>query len=248
MSNKPQLILYDGVGEQNKDLEKSRARLLKGGSWLKQRIIMLIPAGDTIPAKVCLSWINLAFPPNQGVMRMLVQGMEVGDAYSTAIEQILAHPDLSQFEYILTVEHDNCPPGDGVIRLLERMEEHPEFSAIGGLYWCKGPGGCSQIWGDIKDPILNYRPQVPDLNGGVVECYGVAQGFTLFRTSMFKDPKLPRPLFKTMNGKDGQGVGTQDLMFWNNARKLGYRCAIDCGCKVGHYDLKGDFGPSDMMW
>ena len=45
------------------------------------------------------------------------------------------------------------------------MEDHPEFAAIGGLYFTKGPGGCSQIWGDIKDPILNFRPQVPDPNG-----------------------------------------------------------------------------------
>ena len=215
---KPQLTLYDGVGEQNKDLEKSHARLLKGGSWLKQRIVMLIPTGDQIPAKVCLSWMNMAFPPNQAVVRILMQGMEVGDAYSTAIEQVLADPNLSQWEYILTVEHDNCPPADGVIRLLERMEEHPELSAIGGLYFIKNYGP-SQIWGDPKDTTgLNYRPQLPDPNGGLVECCGVAQGFTLFRMSMFKDQRLQRPLFRTMNGKDGQGVGTQDLMFWKIGR------------------------------
>ena len=48
-----------------------------------------------ISAKVALSHWNLIFPPNNGVFRMLCLGMEVGDAYSQAIEQILAHPDLS---------------------------------------------------------------------------------------------------------------------------------------------------------
>jgi hypothetical protein len=29
---------------------------------------------------------------------------------------------------------------------------------------------------------------------------------------MFKDPRLRRPWFKTLNGGDGQGIGTQDFM------------------------------------
>ena len=240
---KPQLIVQDFGGEHNKDLVKTRARLLKGGSWKRQRVIVILPSADMIPAKVSLSHWNLAFPPNNGVYRMLALGMEVGDAYSSAIEQILAHPDLSTWEYILCVEHDNSPPPDGLVKLIERMEEHPEFSAIGGLYFTKGEGGCAQIWGDPKDPTPNFRPQLPDVNGGLVECCGTGQGFTLFRTAMFKDERLRRPWFKTLNGKDGQGVGTQDLYAWSDFRKYGYRCAIDCSVRVGHFDAAADF-----MW
>src|SRR5690348_15372247 len=123
---KPQLVTtQDFAGAHNSDLQKTTARLIKGSSWKKQRVVVIIPAGASIPAKVALSHWNLAFPPNNGVVRYLAQGMEVGDAYSTAIEQILAHPDLSQWEYVLTVEHDNTPPSDGVIRLIEQMENHP---------------------------------------------------------------------------------------------------------------------------
>jgi hypothetical protein len=244
---KPQLVT-DLSGLHNQDLHKSHARLLKGGSWKKQRVIVILPAADLVPAKCALSWWNLAFPPNNGVVKWLAQGMEVGDAYSTAIEQILAHPDLKDWEYLLCLEHDNCPPGDGVIKLIERMESHPEFSAIGGLYACKGEGGCFQIWGDARDPTPNYRPQLPDPNGGLVECCGTGQGFTLFRLAMFKDPKLRKPWFKTLNGKDGSGMSTQDLYFWGDARKNGHRCAVDCSVRVGHYDYRGDFGIADMMW
>lgn len=247
---KPQLVITDFGGEHNKDLNKTRARLMRGGSWKKQRIIVILPAADMMAAKVALSHWNLAFPPNNGVMRILAQGMEVGDAYSTAIEGILAHPDLSQWEYILTIESDNCPPPDGVIKLLERMEEHPELSCIGGLYFCKGPEGAKapHIWGDINDPILNYRPQPPDLNGGLVECAGTSMGFNLWRLKMFHDGRLKKPFFKTLNGKDGEGIGTQDLTFWSDARKYGYRCAVDCGVRVGHHDAIGAFGPPDFMW
>lgn len=210
---------------------------MKGGSWKKQRIILILPASDLIPAKVALSHWNLIFPPNNGIVRMLALGMEVGEAYTSAIEGILSHPELKDWEYILTIEHDNMPPQDGILKLLEQLENHPELSCVGGLYFTKGEGGVAQIWGDPKDPVVNFRPQLPDPNGGLVECCGTGMGFNLFRLGMFKDPQLRKPWFKTQ--KEG-GVSTQDLYFWGDARKYGYRCAIDCSVKVGHYDFQND--------
>ena len=243
---KPQLIGLSNEGLHNEDLPQSTARIIEGGSWKKQRVVMLIPAAETIPAKVYLSHCSLVFPPNQSAHRMLALGQEVGEAFSNSIETILATPGIQDWEYLLTIEHDNVPAPDGLVRLIKRMEEHPEFACIGGLYWTKGYGGVPQIWGDPKDPVLNFRPQPPDPNGGLVECCGTGMGFNLWRLKMFKDPKLRRPWFKTLAGSEG--VGTQDLYFWGDARKHGYRCAIDCSVKVGHYDLEGKFGPPDTMW
>jgi len=233
---KPQLVVQDFSGAHNNN-PSTTARLIRGASWKKQRIVVILPASDLIPAKVALTHWNLVFPPNNGVVRILAQGMEVGEAYSSAIEQVLSHPELSKWEYILTVEHDNTLPADGVLRLLERMETHPEFSCIGGLYFTKGEGGVPQIWGDIKDPVLNFRPQLPDPNGGLVECCGTGMGFNLWRLKMFSDTRLRRPWFYTQKEN---GVSTQDLYFWGDARKYGYRCAIDCSVKVGHYDYSTD--------
>lgn len=226
------IVGYD-FGKHNDALELSASRILEGNSWKKQRIIVLLPSAAMIPAKVALSHWNLIFPPNQAVYRMLCLGMEVGDAYSQAIQEVLNHPDLKDWEYILTLEHDNIPPPDGVIKLLDQMEKHPEFSCIGGLYWTKGEGGVPQIWGDPKDPVLNFRP-LPPVPGQLVECCGTGMGFNLWRTSMFKDEKLRKPWFKTIAG--AEGVGTQDLYAWGDFRKHGYRCAIDCAVLVGHYD------------
>jgi hypothetical protein len=235
-----ELIIQDFGGAHNANQDGTRARLIKGASWKKQRVIVVIPAGDSIPAKVALSHWNLMFPPNNGVVRILAQGMEVGEAYSTAIEQMLAHPDLGQWEYLLTLEHDNAPPSDGVIRLIERMDAHPEFACIGGLYFTKGEQGVAQIWGDPRDPVTNFRPQVP-VQGQLVECCGTGMGFNLWRLSMFKDERLRRPWFKTLAGSDG--CATQDLYFWSDARKYGYRCAIDCAVMVGHWDQQ-----AGIMW
>lgn len=232
----PQIVSYD-YGRHNSMIELSGSRIMEGATWKKQRVIVLVPAGASIPSKVYLAHMNLIFPPNQPVFRMLCVGMEVGEAYSMAIEQILAHPDLCQWEYLLTVEHDNVPPPDGVLRLIQQMDQHPEFACIGGLYWTKGEMGCPQLWGDPKDPILNYRPQVPRMNE-LQEVCGTGMGFNLFRISVFKDARLRRPFFKTQ--AEAGGVCTQDLYFWSDARKFGYRCAVDNAVLVGHYEPETD--------
>ena len=236
-------LLESGI--HNREIQKSTQRILEGGSWKKQRTIMLIPAGPTIPTKVYLSHRALIFPPNQPAHVMAAIGLEVGEAFSGSIAEIIAHPDLGQWEFLLTIEHDNCPPADGLVKLIRRMEQHPEYACIGGLYWTKGEGGVPQIWGDPKDPVLNFRPQLP-VDGHLVECCGTGMGFNLWRLKMFKDERLRKPWFKTVAG--AEGVGTQDLYFWGDARKYGYRCAIDCDVKVGHFDLEGKFGQPDTMW
>jgi hypothetical protein len=240
-SIKPELVTLS-PGRHNEQIEESYLRILKGATWKKQRVIVVIPSAAAIPAKVALSHWGLIFPPNQAVFRMLALGQEVGDAYNHAIEQILAHPELSTWEYILTIEHDNVPPPDGLVKLIEQMDAHPEYVCIGGLYWTKGEGGVPQIWGDPKDPVLNFRPQVPQPNT-VQECCGTGMGFNLWRIAMFKDEKLRTPWFKTLTGAEGQGVGTQDLYAWGDFRKHGYRCAIDTRVLVGHYDQG-----TDIVW
>jgi|ERR1700690_370805 len=244
--SKPEIISMDVAGYHNKDLKATKDRLYKGGSWKQQGVIQLIPTADTIPAKVVLSWLNLAAAPNNAFVRKMMLGMEVGEAYSHAIEDILNDPWLSKFPYILCLEHDNAPPPDGLLKLLQDMEEHPEFHAIGGLYFTKYYGGVAQIWGDPKLGAINFMPQLPDPNGGLVECCGTGQGFTLFRLDMFKDTRLRRPWFVTQKGKDDKGnfgISTQDLYLWSDARKYGYRCAIDCSIRVGHFDVA-----NDVMW
>lgn len=233
---RPQLLIQDLAQGFNHGPE-NLSRLKAAKAWKRQRIVVLVPTSATLPAKVALSYWNLAFPPNNGVARLLAVGMEVGEAYSTGIEQVLAHPELSTWEYLLTLEHDNIPPADGVLRLLDRMEANPRFSCIGGLYFVKGHGAPAQIWGDPKDPVLNFRPQLPDPSGGLVECCGTGMGFNLWRLSMFKDKKLRRPWFVTQKK---QGIATQDLYAWTDLRKHGYRCAVDCSVKVGHYSLDDD--------
>src|SRR5262245_24764211 len=139
---------YDpGIHATN--LSDTLSRLDREHSWKDLSMIILTPtARKTVHPKVVTSWLNLARPPNNKTVWLTAQGLEVSIAYSRAIEMILGHPDLSSWKYLLTVEHDQSIPGDGLSKLLARMEDHPEFAAISGLYFTKGHGGCAQIWGD----------------------------------------------------------------------------------------------------
>jgi hypothetical protein len=243
---KPQIVVPDS-GKHNADLEATAVRLKEGSAWKKLDTIMVIPAGPSVPTKTMIALMNLYAPPNNVFARMPTIGavnMEVGEAFSQTIEWILGNPQFANFKYLLTCEHDNIPPCDGLVKLLAQMESHPEYDCIGGLYFTKGPEGVAQLWGDPRDPQTNFRPQVP-VPGQLVEVCGTGMGFNLWRLDMFRDADLRRPWFKTQT--EG-GVSTQDLYFWSDARRHGYRCAVDCGVLVGHYDVDGRFGPADVTW
>lgn len=231
----PQIVGFE-PGMHNTNMDDAIKRLNESGVYKEQSIIVIVPALSKVMAKAASSWWNLIFPPNQKVVKLFALDMEVGEAYSQTIESILAHPELSKFKYILTLEHDNVVPVDGVVNLVARMEAHPEFACIGGLYWTKGETGVPQIWGDVNDPVLNFRPQIP-APGELKECNGTGMGFNLWRLDMFRDDKLRKPWFKTVAGREG--AGTQDLYFWADAKKFGYRCAVDCAITVGHVDEGG---------
>lgn len=234
----PQIISSYQHGNHNADLDATISRLTKEGSYKDLSTIIIVPALADVPTKAVASWWNLYGPPNQKLCKLFAVGMEVGQAYTSTIEAILAHPELRNYKYILTLEHDNVPPPDGLVRLLECAENNPQYAAIGGLYFTKGPGGVAQIWGNPFEHPLNFKPQLPRPDD-LVPCNGTGMGFTLFRLDMFKDEKLRRPWFKTSSSTD-QGVFTQDLYFWTDANKHGYKCAIDTRVKVGHYDKVAD--------
>jgi len=239
---KPQIVVENYEGHHNKDIEKSRDRLIQGNSYKDLSTIILVPTRGVIPAKVVQNWLGMMLPMNQKVIRIFMIGMEVGDAYNSAIEMIMNHPDLSKWKYILTLEDDNMPPPDGLLKLYEAINTHPGYDAVGALYWTKGPGGQPMIYGNPKEIPKNFIPQVP-IPDTIQPTNGLGMGMTLFKIDMFKDPKLQRPFFKTLQ-EHRPGVGTkvytQDLRYFEDAGRLGYRFACDTRCKVGHFDYEND--------
>jgi hypothetical protein len=116
---------------------------------------------------------------------------------------------------------------------------------VGGLYWTKGEGGMPMIYGDPNNPELNFIPQNP-IPETVMRANGLGMGFNLWKIEMFKDERLPKPWFQTKQDfipGSGTKMYTQDLYFFENAGKIGYKFACDTRVKVGHLDPQ-----TDIVW
>jgi len=237
----PQIVIENFKGTHNSDILSSVERLEKGQGYRDLSTICVVPTRGMIPAKAAQTWMGMMSPMNQKFTRIFMIGMEVGEAYNSVIEQILGNPELSKWKYLLTLEEDNLPPPDGLLKLYENIDN---YAALGGLYWTKGEGGQPMIYGEGKAGDMHFRPQPPTLE--IQECDGLGMGFTLFQIDLFKDPRIERPWFRTLQDFDparGAKVMTQDLYFFQKIRTLGYRVACDTRVRVGHYDYN-----MDIVW
>lgn len=219
-------------GRHNADLELARGRLIQANTYKDCSTVIVVPAIAPIPVRVVQVMLGLMLPMNQKVFRLFVTDAEVGDAYNKAVETILVHPELSQFKYMLTMETDNAPPPDGLLKLYENIET---YDAVGGLYWCKGESGAPMCYGQRDVIPKNFIPFLPPPNT-ITPCNGLGMGFTLFRIETFR--QMSKPWFKTEQ-EFTPGVGgkafTQDLWHFQEAAKLGKTCACDSRVLVGHW-------------
>jgi hypothetical protein len=239
---KPQILVPDSVGIHN--ASDYVARLEKEKTYRDLSTIIICPTRGFISARIVQNWQALIRPMNQKVIGpIFMEGMEVGEAYNQAIKMILENEEMAKFKFILTLEEDNAPPVDGLVKLYESIDE---YDAVGGLYWTKGEGGQPMCYGSPDQIPLNFIPQIPQPHT-TTPCNGLGMGFTLFRMEMLKDKRFDYGnWFKTKQevvpGK-GTQVFTQDLWFFQRARELGYKFACDSRVLVGHYDAT-----NQIMW
>lgn len=238
----PQLLASPPVADMR---GYQSVQVLPGSTYRDSSTIIIVPGRDEMfHHRVVESWQRLIAPMNQKRHMMFVIGDEVGHAYNRAITEILAHPDLGKWKYVMTLESDNLPPPDAHIRLLETIEAG-KYDAVSGMYFTKGDVNMPMAYGDpaqfAQTGVLEFTPRDTRAaleSGLVMEVNGIAMGCSLYRTELFR--QVPQPWFVTLADViEGQGaVGfTQDLYFCKNARQMGKRFAVDCRVKVGHLDL-----------
>ncbi len=237
---KPEIILPYAPGAQNADLKKANERLAAGKSYQDLSTIIVVPTRGG--RSLCPRWVSamqgLIRPMNQKCFGpVFMSGMEVGAAFSAAIEMILGNPELAKFKYLLTVEDDNIPPPDGLLKLYESIGK---YSAVGGIYWTKGEGGQPMIYGNPDVSPLNFVPQSVQPET-LQRCNGLGMGFTLFKMEIFK--KMEKPHFETKQSwspNEGAKCYTQDLYFFEKLAKAGHKVACDTRVRVAHLDVEAD--------
>jgi hypothetical protein len=235
-------ILGDNnAGLHNSNLEKSIDRVDKSKMYEDLSTIIICPTRGTFPTRVVQSWMKLMKPMNQPVAGpVFAEAMKVDAAYNALIRYILDNDYLKTFKYILTIEEDNLPPPDGLLKLYENMDK---YDVIGGLYWSKSTDGFPMVFGDPEGDPMDSKPRVPK-SGELVPANALGMGFNLFKLDMFR--QIEEPWFKTEEGRDENGAVmqmTQDFYFYRKASKLGFKFACDCRVLVAHLDIK-----NDILW
>ena len=241
------------AGFHNDKPDISTSRVITGASYRNCSTVALMPtrtADEKLHYKVADAYRSLMAPMNQGFYPVRLAAMEVADAYNQGVQMVLNDPALAKFKFILTYESDNVPPPDGLIKLVESIYGSP-YAGVGGLYWTKGEQGMPMVYGDPRDPDVNWRPQVPKPET-LQECRGLAMGFTLWDIELFRDERLGPPWFETVQKHvpwQGSASGTQDLHWCDKAGRLGYRFAVDTRVRVGHVQFdESPTHPAGFVW
>jgi hypothetical protein len=221
-----------------------RVMHIPGTTFQDNATVIVIPTRGTINHRVVSSWQNLIPPMNTKRALMFASGHEVGHAYNEMVKNILAHPELSKWRYLMTLEDDNLPPPDAHVRLLETIE-WGKYDAVSALYFTKGEINMPMAYGDpaeyARTGVLDFRPR--DVRAAlaakqVMPVNGIAMGCALWRMDMFRE--VPPPWFVTVaDVVEGKGTQcfTQDLFFCQRAVQKGKRFAVDLRVKVGHLDI-----------
>ena len=231
---KPYILMENNVGVHNSDLEATRSRLLKGISYKDTSTIIIVPTRGMIPAPWVQAYTQLIKPMNSRITTLFCSGDEVSISYNNAINMILNNETLKSWKYVLTYEDDVIPPPDGLLKLYEHIGD---YDVLGGLYFLKGEGGSAQIFGRTDEYPKNYLPQVPMIDA-IQPCWAMGMGFNLYKMSCFTRMKGPE-WFKTVqewNPQTGGAQMTQDIYFYENGSKLGFKYACDTSVRCAHYD------------
>jgi hypothetical protein len=243
----PRMVPVAQVGEQLASAGRGFETFghLQGSTFEDSSTVVVVPTRGLIPHQVTQRWLSLISPMNQKRGWITAAGHEVGRAYDAAIKNILEHPELGRWKYVLTLEDDNLPPPDAHIRLLEAINYGPKFDAVSGIYFTKGDFSMPMAYGDpdefARTGVLDFKPL--DVRralerGTLVPVNGIAMGCALWRLDLFRE--VPPPWFVTVADlipEKGVVSMTQDLYFCRQAREKGKRFAVDCRVRVGHLDV-----------
>jgi hypothetical protein len=229
----PRILGESYTGLHNLNLEESIEKVEKSKMYRDLSTIIICPTRGLFPTRVVQSWMKLIRPMNQVVAGpIFAESMQVDEAYNALITYILGNNYLKNFKYILTIEEDNLPPSDGLIKLYENIDK---YDVVGGLYWSKSDNAFPMMFGDPNLGPNHSAPQVPKVDE-VINVNALGMGFNLFKLDMFKN--IEGPWFKTVEQEDN--MMTQDFYFYRKAAESGYKFACDCRVLVGHLDSKND--------
>src|SRR5208337_4922267 len=128
----PRILGESNIGLRNTNLDQSIEMVEKSKMYRDLSTVIICPTRGTFPTRIVQSWMKLLKPMNQVVAGPIFgEGMDVDHAYNTLFRYVLDNDFLRKCKYVLTIEEDNAPPPDGLVKLYENIDK---YDVIGGLY------------------------------------------------------------------------------------------------------------------
>lgn len=211
---------------------------------MAMKLVTGIPfSGRYVSPEWAMSMMHLRYPHNTRHGQYATKGLKRDDARIKLVEKALAE----KAQYLWFVDDDTAPPLDAITKLLQELDTRDEDTVV-----------CAGIYTNKTEPIEplvfmdhGSGPYWKWKFGDVFECWGIATGCMMIRTSVFE--KIERPWFRdidhvddvddpTIFGKDGKPDEfrmTDDLYFCQKVRNAGLKILAHGGVLPVHWDQKG---------
>ncbi|MHB8483581.1 MAG: hypothetical protein ACYDBV_12745 [Nitrospiria bacterium] len=255
---------------------KKNGVVVKNEEKWQQRLLI----GSPVTGLLRVEWVNARYhqmiptawsqaESQQHLSSFMPLGYQVADAYNLICKQLIEQ----NFEWLLTIEHDNIIPADSFIKINQYMIEK-KVPVVGGLYFTKSVPPEPMIyrgigWGHFDKWKI----------GDKVWASGIPMGFTLIHASIIREMWKDAPeyacsrtitrrvfitpnemFFNPENGGFISNSGTQDLDWckrvvagnyfekagWPEIQKMKYPFLVDTSMLVGHIDMNGTVYPLEM--
>src|SRR6516164_5618394 len=122
---KARSLLPPNAGWHNQQYWSEPTEVIKGNTYKDRSTVIFIPSLGSISVKAIQAYNTLMKPMNQKVTQIYLVNQEVGKAYQQMVEIVRTNPELRTWKYVLTLEHDNLPPPDGLLKLYDDIESGP---------------------------------------------------------------------------------------------------------------------------
>lgn len=236
--------------------------------YREQGIVWVTPTRGMIPAAVVVSWLSMQWPMNHPrTTNIVLQGMEVGEAYNKLFQFAMTPSDLEQAydpesaaalarsPFVLTTEEDNIIPGDAVPKLIQSIYACPDCGGeVGGEAWecSQGHHGFDAVSGLY---FLKSSPMIPMAYGHPTD-EAEANFYPRSIEQPMKDEATievygiamgcalwRKDLFRRVSSPwfVTEPGFTQDLWFCKKAHvETTARFGVHCGVRVGHMTSTGE--------
>lgn len=195
---------------QNERIGQAQQNYLSQGN---RRILIMVPTEHKAESGLPVTE-KLVIPGTMEYKLHNIYGLPVDKAYNEAVLMAMREG----CDYLLTIEDDTFPAGDGLVKLLNH-----NLDIVGGWY----PMRREPLEG-VPIVVKNNQRQSLEPDGNIHEVYTIPQGFTLFKVDIFR--RLQHPWFVTTPQL------SQDSFFSQLAREAGFKLWCDTSILCQHID------------